>query len=163
MYRRHCWSDWNRSSHRKCSVKKAVLENFGKFTRKHLCQSLFFNEAAGTACNFIKKETVTQVFFCEFSEIFKNTFLTEQLCTTASAESRKAEKSLKLAITKHNSYLHISLRERVQTRSFFWSVFSRIRTRRNSVFGHFTQCLELLFWVEIPLNSRSKSKVWKPR
>ena len=26
------------------------------------------------ACNFIKKETLAQVFSCEFCEIFKNTF-----------------------------------------------------------------------------------------
>ena len=26
------------------------------------------------ACNFIKKETLTQVFSCEFCEVFKNTF-----------------------------------------------------------------------------------------
>ena len=26
------------------------------------------------ACNFIKKETLTQVFSCEFYEIYKNTF-----------------------------------------------------------------------------------------
>ena len=25
-------------------------------------------------CNFLKKETLTQVFSCEFCEIFKNTF-----------------------------------------------------------------------------------------
>ena len=25
-------------------------------------------------CNFIKEETLTQVFFCEFCEIYKNTF-----------------------------------------------------------------------------------------
>ena len=36
-----------RSSHQKCSVKKGVLRNFAKFTGKHLCQSLFFNEVAG--------------------------------------------------------------------------------------------------------------------
>ena len=29
------------------------------------------------ACNFIKKETLAQLFSCEFWEIFKNTFLTE--------------------------------------------------------------------------------------
>ena len=29
--------------------------------------------------NFIKKETLAQVFSCEFCEIFKNTFFTEQL------------------------------------------------------------------------------------
>ena len=27
--------------------KKGVLRNFAKFTRKHLCQSLFFNKVAG--------------------------------------------------------------------------------------------------------------------
>ena len=33
----------NRSSHQRCSVrKKYVLRTLGKFTGKHLCQSLFF-------------------------------------------------------------------------------------------------------------------------
>ena len=36
------------------------------------------------AYNFIKKETLAQVFSCEFCEIFKNTFFTEHLQTTAS-------------------------------------------------------------------------------
>ena len=33
----------------------------------------------------IKKETLAQVFSCEFYEISKNTFFTEHLWTTASA------------------------------------------------------------------------------
>ena len=36
----------DRSSHWKCSVRKGVLGSFAKFTRKHLCQSLFFNKVA---------------------------------------------------------------------------------------------------------------------
>ena len=56
-----------RSSHRRCSVGKGVLRNFTKFTGKHLCQSLYFN--------YFKIETLAQVFFCEFCEISKNTFL----------------------------------------------------------------------------------------
>ena len=36
------------------------------------------------ACNFIKKETLAQVFSCEFCEISKNTFFTEHLWATAS-------------------------------------------------------------------------------
>ena len=36
------------------------------------------------ACNFIKKETLAQVFPCEFCEISKTTFFTEHLQTTAS-------------------------------------------------------------------------------
>ena len=40
---------------RSCSVKKSVLENFTKFTGKHLCQ------------------TLAKVFSCDFLEIFRNT------------------------------------------------------------------------------------------
>ena len=36
------------------------------------------------ACNFIKKETLAQVFSCEFCEIYKNTFFTGHLRATAS-------------------------------------------------------------------------------
>ena len=32
-----------------------------------------------SACNFIKKENLVQLFSCEFCEISKNTFLTERL------------------------------------------------------------------------------------
>ena len=52
--------------------KRGVLINFPKFTGKHLCQSIFFNKVADL--NFIKKETLTQVFSCEFCEISKNIF-----------------------------------------------------------------------------------------
>ena len=53
--------------------KKGVLKKSIKFTGKHLYQSLFFNKVAGLR-HFIKKETPTQMFFCEFCEIFKSTF-----------------------------------------------------------------------------------------
>ena len=72
-----------RISHRRCSVRKGFLRNFAKLTGKHLCQSLFFNKVAA-ACNFIKKETLAQVFPCEFCEISKKTFFTEHLWATAS-------------------------------------------------------------------------------
>ena len=54
--------------------KNVVLKNFAVFTGKHLCQSLFFNKVAGAASNFIKKETLAQVFSCEFCKIFKKSF-----------------------------------------------------------------------------------------
>ena len=34
-------------------------------------------------CNFIKKESLAPVFFCEFTEISMNTFYTEHLWATA--------------------------------------------------------------------------------
>ena len=49
------------------------MSNFAK-SEKHLCQSLFFRHEA---CNFIKKVIVSQVFFCEFCEIFNNTHFAE--------------------------------------------------------------------------------------
>ena len=63
-----------RSSRTEVFCKKDVLRNFAKFTGKHLCQRLFFNKVAGLACKFIKKESLAQVFSCEFCEISKNTF-----------------------------------------------------------------------------------------
>ena len=67
---------WSKSTSSRLEVfcKKGVLRNFTKFTGKHLCHSLFFNKVAGSACNFIKKETLAQVFFCEFSKISSNIF-----------------------------------------------------------------------------------------
>ena len=69
-----------RSSRPEVFCKKGVLGNLTKFTGKHLCQSLFFNKVAGLrpqACNFIKKETLAQVFSCECCEISKNTFFSQ--------------------------------------------------------------------------------------
>ena len=46
-------------------LKKGVLRNFaGNF--------LIILQAA--TCNFVKKETLAQVFFCEFCRILKNIF-----------------------------------------------------------------------------------------
>ena len=49
---------------RRCSLKKRVLQNFIKFIGKHLCRSVFSNKITGLR------------LFCE---IFKSTFLIEQL------------------------------------------------------------------------------------
>ena len=86
-------------------MKKGVYRNFTKFTGKHLCQSLFFNKVATASVydiifrtyvlldfeltakilvNFIKKETLAQVFSCKFCEISKNNFCAEHLLATAS-------------------------------------------------------------------------------
>ena len=52
--------------------KKDVLRKFAIFTGKHLYQSLFVSKVA-ELCNFIKKETLAQVFSSEFCENSKNT------------------------------------------------------------------------------------------
>ena len=62
-----------RSSCPEAFCKKGVLRNFAKFTGKHLCHSFFCRKVAKVATLF-KKETMAQVFSCEFCEISKNTF-----------------------------------------------------------------------------------------
>ena len=62
---------------RRCSFKKAVLKSFAKFTGKRflLNKSLsYLIKLQASACNFIKKETLAQVFSGEFCEIFRNNF-----------------------------------------------------------------------------------------
>ena len=62
-----------KNSQQRCSVKEGVLRNFAKLPGKHLCQRLIFNKVAAQvkAFNFIKKESLAQVFSCEFCEISK--------------------------------------------------------------------------------------------
>ena len=75
-----------RSSHHRCSVRKGVLRSFAKFTRKHLCQILFFNKVAGlTPATLLKKRLWHRCFLVNFCEISKNTFFTKHLRATASA------------------------------------------------------------------------------
>ena len=82
-----------RSSLPEVFCKKGVLRNFAKFKGKHLYQRLLFNKVAGlgpatllkkSLCNFIKKESLVQVFSCEFCKISKKIFFTEHLRETAS-------------------------------------------------------------------------------
>ena len=64
--------------------KKSVLKYSAKFTRKHLYQSLIFNEVAGLVCNCIKKRLWHRCFSVNFVKVFKNTCFTEHPRETAS-------------------------------------------------------------------------------
>ena len=55
---------------RRCSVKKVFLK-ISQNSEKNTCVRLsFLISCRPKACNFIKKETPTQVFFCNFCETF---------------------------------------------------------------------------------------------
>ena len=45
-------------------------------------------ELQSQACSFVKKDTLAQLFSCEFCKIFKNSFFTEHLPETASEGNR---------------------------------------------------------------------------
>ena len=52
-----------KSSHSRCSFKKAVLNNFAIFTRKHLCWSLFLIKLlAFSSATLLKRGSSTDIF-----------------------------------------------------------------------------------------------------
>ena len=52
-----------RSSHPKVFCRKGVLENFAKFTGKHLCQSLFSNKVPGLSLQlYLKRDFGASIF-----------------------------------------------------------------------------------------------------
>ena len=62
------------------------------------------------ACNFIKRETLAQVFSCEFYEIFKNTFLTEHLrWLLLTFYSESTLRSFRTSCSKQEQYLKFKL------------------------------------------------------
>ena len=69
------------------------------------------------ACNFIKKETLAQVFSCEFCEISKNTFSNT---TTLVADSEKPQKTLKIFIYKiyNQLYIRTNLKTQLYTKLY---------------------------------------------
>ena len=65
-----------RSSRAEVFCKNVFLKSFAKFTRKYLCQGLFFSKVAylkPATLLYIKKVTLTQLISCEFYKISKNT------------------------------------------------------------------------------------------
>ena len=55
--------------------KNMFFKNLAEFTRKHLCQSLFFKKFQANACSFIKKDSGTYVFLYFFSKFLRPPFL----------------------------------------------------------------------------------------
>ena len=65
-----------RSSHQRCSIKKAILKHFVIFTGKRLCRGLFFNKVAGhQACNFIKKRLQHRYFLANIGKFIRRLIL----------------------------------------------------------------------------------------
>ena len=97
----------------RCSVKKVFLE-ISQNSQENTCAKISFLiklQALGLrpttllkkrACNFIKKETLAQVFSCKFCEIYKNTFLHRTPLVAASLIIIISQISLKYLIFRLN-------------------------------------------------------------
>ena len=67
-------------SHWSCSVHRGVLKTFAKFTRKHLCQSVFFNKVAGLMpTTLLKERPLHKCFPVNFAKFLRTTSLPEHL------------------------------------------------------------------------------------
>ena len=66
----------NRSSHRRCSIKRGILRNFAKFIGKHPCPSLFFNKVGGLRpATLWKKRLGHRRFPMNFAKFLRTPFL----------------------------------------------------------------------------------------
>ena len=72
---------------RRCSVKQVFLKNSQNSQENTCARASFLNKVADVVCNFIKKETLAQVFSCGFCGSFKNTFFYGTPAEAASAYS----------------------------------------------------------------------------
>ena len=78
FYTRYCLVCY-RNSRPEVFCKKGVLRNFAKFTGKHLCHSLYFNEVAGLPATFLKKWLWHRCFPVSFEKFLITPFFTEHL------------------------------------------------------------------------------------
>ena len=74
----------SRSSCLQIFLEIGILKSFVNFTGKHLCWSVFLKNLQAEGLQPCKK-TPTQLFSCEVSKIFKNTFSYRTLQVTPSA------------------------------------------------------------------------------
>ena len=72
-----------RSSHRRYSIKKVVLKNFAISTENVYVGVSFLKSCRSEGVHFYEKETPTQVFSCEYCEVFKASCFEKYLRPTA--------------------------------------------------------------------------------
>ena len=59
----------------RCSVKKVFLKISQNSQENTCARASFLIKLQASVCNFIKKETLAQVFSCEFCEVFKKSMV----------------------------------------------------------------------------------------
>ena len=71
-----------RSSHQRSYIQKGVLKFFAN-SQENTCVGVPFLSFQPQVYDFIKRDTLIQMFSCKFCEIFKNTFFTGYLRETS--------------------------------------------------------------------------------
>ena len=71
-------ANFYRNSRPEVYCRKGVLRNFAKFTGKHMCQIIFFSEAAGLRpATLFKKRLWHRCLSVNFAKFLRTPFLTE--------------------------------------------------------------------------------------
>ena len=117
---------------------------FLKLSQENACvgESLFVKVVGLQACNFIKKKTPTQVFFCEYYEIFKNTYFKKHLRTTTSEDTPTLMLSYEICEIFKNIYFEEHLQKTASicfTSKYYNNEWWRVWTRRDLDRVHFIQ------------------------
>ena len=110
----------------RCSVKKVFLE-ISQNSQENTCARVSFLikfQAKTTACNFIEKETLAQVFYCKFCEISQKTFSFRTPPVAAS------ENGLNVTVFKYASHVWPHN---------MWEVFEHVSQVRISSRNNFTR------------------------
>ena len=133
----------------RCSVKNVFLE---------ISQNSQENTSARVSCNFIEKETLAQVFSCEFCKISKNSFYYRTPLVAASGYWLKQiqynqKKTFEVMYTKLNWYLRCCCISRFVSENVSilkrFSIFLFIITSTNTS----TKIWCWLFWKSTPFKN----------
>ena len=114
---------------RRCSVKRVFLKILPNL-QENICISVFFDKVASwklKACNFIKKETSTQMFSHEFQQNFSR-LLSYLLLVHKKNYSYLTDSQYYTWLSKKYFRLHLSQSEHQQvicetSNFFFWLIF----------------------------------------
>ena len=105
-----------------------ILQNRFSYEFFRICKKIsvlesLFNKVTGLiACNFIKKQTPTQMFSCEYHKMFENSFLIKKL-SLKNSTSKKIKYFLILNILQKSTNINIlghSLQGKLQTYMYIY-------------------------------------------
>ena len=89
-------------------LQEKIFLEISQNSQENTCARVsFLIKSQGSACNFIKKEALGQMFSCKYCEISKFTFLTEHLRASAFVLNVLTKATFSLAISQTASIVNI--------------------------------------------------------
>ena len=89
-------------------LQEKIFLEISQNSQENTCARFsFLIKSQGSACNFIKKEALGQMFSCKYCEISKITFLTEHLRASAFVLNVLTKATFSLAISQTASIVNI--------------------------------------------------------